>query len=88
MSGRWYGFWSGLAGDLAVLAAAIAIPWAYLRKHNCQVRGCFRLGRHEWTDPADGVTRNLCWKHHPDVTHQHVTRERLHLYLGHRPGKG
>lgn len=88
VSGPWYGLWSGFASDLAILAAAITLPWAFLRRHNCQVRGCLRFGRHAWADPADHATRMLCWKHHPGIDHKHITRERLHLYLGQRPGRG
>ena len=58
------------------------------RRHNCRLIRCFRIGRYEFTEPDTGVKRVLCWKHHPDVDRKQLTRERLHLYLGDRPGKG
>lgn len=58
LTGAWYGFWSGIAGDLSILAA----PLVLLRKHNCHVRGCPRLGRHQ----VDGTTWLVCRRHHPD----------------------
>lgn len=58
VSGQWYGFWSGFAGDLSILAA----PLVLMRKHNCHVRGCPRLGRH----PVAGTTYAVCRRHHPD----------------------
>ena len=81
-----YLFWSGAGSDLAYLTFLAAAVGVY-RKHNCRMRWCLRLGRHDYTDPH-GVTRSLCWRHHPDVTHKNLTRARLHLYLGGKPGKG
>lgn len=57
VSGPWYGFWSGFAGDLAI----VALPITYLRHKNCHYKGCWRLGRH----PKDHYV--FCGKHHPDV---------------------
>ena len=89
-----YLFWSGAGSDLAYLSFAAAAIGVY-RKHNCRMRWCWRLGRHEFTDPADQVTRSLCWRHHPDVKHKQLTAGRVaeiqrkrHLYLGKQPGKG
>lgn len=81
-----YLFWSGIGSDLAYLTFLAGAVGLY-RKHVCQMRWCPRLGRHQYTDPH-GVTRPLCWRHHPDVTHKNLTRERLHLYVGSRPGRG
>ena len=82
----YYLFWSGAGSDLAYLSVFAAALGMY-RKNNCRMRWCWRLGRHEYTDPHH-VTRLLCWRHHPGVTHKQLTRERLHLYLGDKPGKG
>lgn len=87
VSGEWYGFWSGFAGDVAIIGAMIAFPWIQFRRHNCQVQGCWRIAHHEFTEPS-GVKRLLCWRHHPDVKDRQLTREKLHLYLGDRPGRG
>lgn len=81
-----YLFWSGAGSDLGEIAIVAGLVGIY-RKHNCQIKGCFRIGRHEYTEP-DGTKRLLCWRHHPDVSRRQLTRERLHLYIGHRPGKG
>ena len=83
----WYLFYSGLFGVLTIAAGLFWNGWVNYRRHNCRMRWCPRLGRHEYTDPH-GVKRALCYKHHPDVTHKQLTRERLHLYLGDRPGRG
>lgn len=59
VSGRWYAFWSGIAGELSWVGAAAVI----YRRHNCQARGCWRLGKH----PVDGSPWVVCRKHHPDL---------------------
>jgi hypothetical protein len=58
VSGRWYGFWSGVGGDLALLATPVTL----LRKHNCHTKRCWRIGRH----PVEGTTWTVCRRHHPD----------------------
>lgn len=58
VSGYWYAWWSGFAGDLSILATPIVL----LRKHNCHVRGCPRVGRH----PVTGTGWTVCRKHHPE----------------------
>jgi len=91
-TGKWYGFWSGFASDLTIIAAAIAIPWSIYRRHNCNVKGCWRIGKHDFEEPDTKIKRLLCWRHHPDVKSRQLTkkdlREQLHLYLGDKPGKG
>lgn len=54
VSGYWYGFWSGFGSDIGELAI--------VRRHNCHVKGCPRVGRH----PIAGTTWTVCRKHHPD----------------------
>ena len=89
----WYSFWSGFGGDVAILASILAAPVILWRKHDCGVRYCWRLGRHEFTDPDGGITHQLCRKHHPlhpgkkPVTADHI-RDQYHLYLGNQRGKG
>ena len=56
-SGPVYLFWSGFAGDIGMLGAA----WAILRRHNCHVRSCWRIGRHR----IDGTGHVVCARHHP-----------------------
>lgn len=81
-----YLFWSGAGSDLAYLTVAGAAFGAY-RRHNCRMRRCWRLGRYEFAGPG-GVTQMLCHVHHPDVRHKQLTRERLRLFLGDKPGRG
>lgn len=57
-----YDLISGLAG-LSIVSGVIV---AY-RKIFCANRHCWRMGKHDFKDPKDGVTRKLCWRHHPDV---------------------
>jgi hypothetical protein len=64
LSGRWYGFWSGIGGDASIMA----VPAVILRRHNCHVHGCPRLGRH----PVAGTEFVVCRRHHPD---DHATAE-------------
>lgn len=58
LSGPWYGFWSGFGSDMSEV---IMFGWlyAFLRKHNCHVQGCWRIGRHA----VDGYV--VCARHHP-----------------------
>lgn len=63
VSGPWYGFWSGFAGDLAIFGGL----FHYTRKHNCHVQWCWRIGR----IPVDGQPYTVCRKHHPTGTPTH-----------------
>lgn len=71
VSGRWYGFWSGIGGDLSILAAPVVL----LRRHNCHARWCWRMGRH----PVDGTSWTVCRRHHPD---EHPTAEQIRQAAG------
>lgn len=59
-NGAHYLFWSGIGSDIGELAI-LGWLYAFLRKHNCEVQGCWRLGRH--TTAAGHV---VCRHHHPD----------------------
>ncbi len=52
-----YNFVSGPLADITLLGGAYAI----FRRHNCVVKGCFRIGRH----PVAGTDHIVCRKHHP-----------------------
>ena len=67
VSGPWYAFWSGFGGDLTIFAGLFAIAGSFLRKHNCHVKGCWRIGRH----PVDGTQYVVCRRHHPDDSPTH-----------------
>lgn len=75
-----YDFLSGFFGGSVFLTAA----WALVRRSNCEVHRCWRLGRH-----LTAAGHRVCRRHHPDG---HLTaagvREAHHLYLGGKPGRG
>jgi hypothetical protein len=59
-SGPWYGFWSGFGSDLGEFAI-VGGMFALVRKHTCEVHGCWRLGRH-----TTAAGHAVCRRHHPD----------------------
>jgi hypothetical protein len=83
-AGTAYLWWSGAGSDLGELAI-IGGLLTVARRHNCEVHGCWRLGRHA----VEGTGHRVCRRHNPEgtVTAAHV-RERYRLYIGSRPGKG
>jgi hypothetical protein len=64
----WYSFWSGFGSDIGEVAI-IGGMVHFARHANCGQKGCWRFGRHNWTD-AKGVVHKLCRKHHPVVDGQ------------------
>ena len=79
-----YNFWSGFGSDLSEIAIAGAL-FGVVRKYNCHVKRCWRIGRH----PVDGTTFVVCRRHHPeDKPTAAEIRARWHIYVGSRPGKG
>ena len=89
--GPFYAFWSGFGSDIGELALLGAVLGAWHRV-NCHASGCWRIGRQH----VDGTTFVTCRRHHPDgkptaariAKAHHDYRERMHLYLGERPGDG
>jgi len=62
LRGWGYQFWSGIAGSF-VLGGGIWVGSAtLLRRHNCHVKGCMRIGRL----PVAGTHYVVCNKHHPE----------------------
>jgi hypothetical protein len=57
----WVNFWGGIASDLGEVTLVGACIGLY-RKHNCQVKGCWRLSKYQ----VKGTTHIVCRKHHPD----------------------
>ena len=55
----WYAFWSGLGSDMSEIGGLLALAWIFWRKHNCHVKGCWRIGH-----LAAGAYL-VCRKHHP-----------------------
>lgn len=60
-SSRWYLWWSGIGADLGEVAIVVSL-FAGVRRHNCHVHRCLRVGRH----PVAGTTYVVCRRHHPD----------------------
>lgn len=59
-----YNFFSGFGSDLSEITLFFALLATILhqaRIHNCEVHGCWRLGRH-----ATAANHKVCRKHHPD----------------------
>jgi hypothetical protein len=80
----YYNFWSGFGSDLgeATLIGSVSVGvYAGVRKVNCHVKGCWRVGKH----PLIGTPYTLCRHHHPHVptegaSHAHILEQyRQHL---------
>ncbi len=59
-SGTSYLAWSGFGGDLAEIAIVGGLL-TVVRRHNCEVHRCWRLGRHR-----TAAGHMVCRRHHPD----------------------
>lgn len=68
-SGAAYLAWSGVGsdvGEVAIVGGLIAM----IRRHNCEIKGCWRLGRHK-----TAAGHAVCRRHHPDG---HLTVAQVH----------
>ena len=72
LSGYGYGFWSGIGSDIGEFALIGAIIAVY-RKHNCHVKGCWRISRHA----VDGTPWVVCRKHHPTIDDKAPTAQQV-----------
>lgn len=59
-SGTPYLFWSGVGSDISELGILGALL-AHVRAFNCEVHGCWRLGRH-----TTAAAHRVCRHHHPE----------------------
>jgi hypothetical protein len=64
----WYNFASGSGSDIGEFAIAGSVV-GMVRRCNCEVKGCWRLGRH-----ATAAGHGVCRRHHPDG---HLTAEQV-----------
>lgn len=64
-----YNFFSGFGSDLGELTLLGGLIAVY-RRHNCEVRKCWRLGRHQ-----TAAQHHVCRRHHPD---DHLTAGDIH----------
>jgi hypothetical protein len=67
--GRWYLWWSGMFANVTIFVAL----FVFLRKHNCHIHGCWRMGSHSAVD-ANDVVHVVCRHHHPDLGPKHHLR--------------
>lgn len=59
-SGQPYLLWSGVGSDLGELAIVGGLV-SMIRRHNCHVKPCWRVGRHQ----VEGTSWTVCARHHP-----------------------
>lgn len=57
-----YNAWSGILSDVSEFAI-IGFLIDHVRRMNCQVTGCYRIGHF----PVDGTPFKVCRAHHPQV---------------------
>jgi hypothetical protein len=81
-SGPAYLAWSGAGSDLGEVAIIGGLA-SICRRHNCEVHGCWRLGRH-----ATAAGHHVCRRHHPDgpLSHQDVLAAHLRHLRSRSPG--
>lgn len=72
VSGSEYGFWSGFGSDLGEIALLAGL-YSIMRKHNCHVKGCWRIGLHI----VNGTPYITCRKHHPDLHTGDITASNI-----------
>lgn len=63
---NWWGDIGSDIGEITLIGAVVAM----YRKHNCHVKGCWRLSKYQ----VKGTTHVVCRKHHPkgDLSAQDV----------------
>lgn len=72
-SGPYYGFWSGFGSDIGEIAIVGGI-WVGIKKINCHVQRCPRIGHYV----VAGTPYKVCRKHHPDAPSEGVTESIVH----------
>ena len=66
-AGPYYGFWSGFGSDLGeatLVSAVFAGVYTGIRRSNCHVKRCWRIGKF----PLEHTPFHLCRVHHPYVS--------------------
>lgn len=71
VSGKFYAFWSGVAGELGWFAAIYTI-W---HRKNCHARWCWRNGKFQYGDHYV-----FCQKHHPVLPNKPPTADEIMQY--------
>lgn len=59
-SSPFYNFWSGAGSDIGEIVIIGAI-YAWIRRANCGVKGCWRIGLRK----VPGTEHIVCHRHHP-----------------------
>lgn len=73
-----YLFWSGIGSDIPMFAAALGLVanfYVQVRKHNCEVRGCWHISRHK----VEATGHYVCRRHHPEGAPTAQRIRELHL---------
>ena len=78
-AGTTYGFWSGFGSDLGEFAIIVGLYSIY-KKHNCHIKGCWRIAHHQFIDKSTGDTYLLCRKHHPNIPKRITIEHILHIH--------
>lgn len=66
-AGPWYLFWSGIGSDLSEITLVAGL-YAIYRRHVCEVRWCWRVGR-----AGTAAGHCVCRRHHPDLPNRAPT---------------
>ena len=72
---KWYNFWSGFGSDLGEVVIIGSLIGLY-KHHNCPVKGCWRIGRHQ----VDGTPYKTCHKHATVEVHKRLHKEHKNKY--------
>jgi len=80
VSGPEYGWWSGFGSvfpwSVNTVVAFWILIWHHMRKNNCHMHGCWRIG----TLPVGDPPYMVCKKHHFQATGHKVTLEHLKFH--------
>lgn len=73
---RWNLAWSGFLSAGVISTGLIASTLHRARAANCNAKGCWRIGTHDYVD-KDAVKHRYCRHCHPILKGRHHTREQI-----------
>jgi hypothetical protein len=75
-AGHAYLFWSGIGGDLGLIAVPL-VAMEYIRRNTCDIPKCYNLAKIKTKDKW-GDSHSVCQKHRPETPHEEkVIAEKL-----------
>lgn len=80
-SGPIYLFFSGIFADLTYLSVIGGMA-ALVRKHQCEVHGCWRMGKH-----VTEAQHTVCRHHHPELWEHDGKLTPWHVFTAHQDAK-